>query len=170
MTGSAATAERSPHGADATRTLAGEMKLTLGLASLSAALIHVMAGVHHFAEWWLFGVGFMVMAVAQAVSAATLALSDARPALVAAVALNAPIVLLWAWSRTLGLPIGPEAGTAEGIGVADVMASVTEAVIVAGAVASLRGARATTLSALSTTAMLAFAVGAFTGFGHFHGH
>jgi hypothetical protein len=146
------------------------MKLTLGLASLSAALIHVMAGAHHFAEWWLFGIGFMVMAFAQAVSAASLALSAARPALAAAAALNAAIVLLWAWSRTLGLPIGPGAGTAEGIGIADVMASVTEVVVVAGAVASLRGARATTLSALSTAAMLAFAVGTFTGFGHFGGH
>jgi hypothetical protein len=146
------------------------MKLTLGLASLSAALIHVMAGAHHFAEWWLFGVGFMVMAAAQAVSAASLALSAARPALVAAVVLNAAIILLWAWSRTFGLPIGPEAGSAEEIGVADVMASATEAIIVAGAIASLRGARATTLSRLSTAAMLAFAAGAFTGFGHFGGH
>jgi hypothetical protein len=170
MSGSVATAESGLHGADAARTLAGEMKLTLALASLSAALIHVMAGAHHFAEWWLFGVGFMVMAVAQVVSAASLALSTARPALGAAAALNAAIVVLWAWSRTLGLPIGPEAGTAEGIGVADVMASVTEAIIVAATIASLRGAPATTLSRLSTAAMLAFAVGAFTGFGHFGGH
>ena len=170
MAGSATTTARSPQSADATRTLAEEMKLTLGLASLSAALIHVMAGAHHFAEWWLFGVGFMVMALAQAVSAASLALSATRPALGAAAALNAAIILLWAWSRTLGLPIGPDAGNAEGIGVVDVMASGTEAVIVAGAIASLRGARTPTLSTLSTAAMLAFAAGAFTGFGHFGGH
>ena len=170
MTGTATTTATTPHGGETARAVAAELKLALGLASLSAALIHVVASVHHFAEWWLFGVGFMVMAVAQATSAVSLTFSDARPVLTAAAALNAAIVLLWVWSRTLGLPIGPEAGSAEEIGVADVMASVTEAVIVAAAVASLRGARPATLSALSTAAMLAFAIGAFTGFGHFGGH
>ena len=171
MSGTAAPMAASAHAAeDEARSIGRELRLTFGLASLSAALIHVMAGIHHFAEWWLFGFGFMVMAVAQAASAASLAFSNASLPNYAAAALNAAIVVLWIWSRTLGLPIGPDAGDPETIGIADVMATVTEAVIIAGALMSIRGARATALSAVSNAAMLTFVAGALTGFGHFASH
>src|SRR4051794_41614112 len=91
---------------------------SLALASASAALIHVMAASHHFAEWWLFGTGFVVMAVLQGASAIALERTGSRLAPLAAILVNAPIVSLWGWSRALGLPFGPEAGEPQAGGVA----------------------------------------------------
>src|SRR4051794_41976347 len=83
---------------------------SLALASASAALIHVMAASHHFAEWWLFGTGFVVMAVLQGASAIALQRTGARPAPLAPILVNAPIVALWGWSRAPCLPLGPGGG------------------------------------------------------------
>ena len=88
-----------------------------------------MAASHHFSEWWLFGTGFVVMAVLQAASAVALERTGWRLAPLAAVVVNVPIVLLWVWSRTLGLPFGPEAGEPEAIGIADALCTLTELVM-----------------------------------------
>src|SRR5215212_7527922 len=99
--------------------IALRLRGSLGLASASAALIHVMVASHHFSEWWLFGTGFVVMAVLQLLTAIALERTRWGLALPAAVVVNVPIVVLWVWSRTLGLPFGPEAGEAEAVGIAD---------------------------------------------------
>jgi hypothetical protein len=139
---------------------------SLALASASAALIHVMAASHHFSEWWLFGTGFVVMAVLQLASAITLERTRWRLALPAAVVVNVPIVVLWVWSRTLGLPFGPEAGEAEAVGIADTLCTLTEIVIVGGALALQRGASERWLTRWSTAAVVLALAGAATGFGH----
>ena len=46
--------------------------------------------------------------------------------------------MLWAWSRSTGLPFGPEPGEPEAIGLADVAACLLEVVTLALAVALLR--------------------------------
>ncbi len=103
---------------------------------LSAALIHVMAASHHFSEWWLFGTGFVVMAVVQAACAIEFERSASRaPRAAGRTGRQRADRLLWVWSRTLGLPIGPESGEAEAVGVADTLCTVTELVIVGGALA-----------------------------------
>jgi hypothetical protein len=139
---------------------------SLALASAGAALIHVMAASHHFSEWWLFGTGFVVMAVVQAASAVALERSGWRVAPLAAVMVNVPIVALWVWSRTLGLPFGSEAGEAEAVGIADTLCTVTELVIVGGALALHRGASERWLTRWSTAAVALALAGAATGFGH----
>jgi hypothetical protein len=139
---------------------------SLALASASAALIHVMAASHHFAEWWLFGTGFVVMAVVQAASAVLFERTRWRFAPHVAVAVNAPIVLLWIWSRTLGLPFGPEAGEAEAAGIADTLCTVTELVLIGGALALHRGVSERWLARWSTAAVVVALAGAATGFGH----
>ena len=139
---------------------------SLALASASAALIHVMAASHHFSEWWLFGTGFVVMAVLQLVTAIALERTRWRLALPAVVLVNAPIVVLWVWSRTLGLPFGPEAGEAEAVGIADTLCTVTELAIVGGALALHRGASERWLARWSTAALALALAGAATGFGH----
>jgi hypothetical protein len=139
---------------------------SLALASASAALIHVMAASHHFAEWRLFGTGFVVMAVLQGASAVTFERTAWRRAPLAAVLVNAPIVLLWVWSRTLGLPFGPGAGEPEAVGIADALCSVTELVIIGGALALQRGASERWLARWSTAAVVVALVGAVSGFGH----
>jgi hypothetical protein len=150
----------------APRSAAVEARTSLALASLSASLIHAMAGFHHWTEWWLFGFGMFVMAVAQVAGAAALAYTGTRLAPIAAIAVNVPIVALWIWSRTTGLPFGPEPGEAEAIGLPDAVCTLTELVLMGGVVALLRGASDRALSRWSTLALVAFAVGAMTGFGH----
>jgi hypothetical protein len=139
---------------------------SLALASASAALIHVMAASHHFSEWWLFGTGFVAMAVLQAASAVFLERSGSRLAPVAAVVINVPIVVLWVWSRTLALPFGPEAGEAEAVGIADALCTLTELAIVAGALALHRGTGEQWLRRWSAVAVVLALAGAATGFGH----
>jgi hypothetical protein len=148
------------------RSAAVEARTSLALASLSAGLIHVMAGFHHWGEWWLFGLGMFVMAVAQVAGAAVLGYTSGRLALVAALVVNLPIVALWVWSRTTGLPFGPEPGETEAIGLPDAVCTVTELVIMGGVIALWRGASDRALSRWSTLALVVFAIGAMTGFGH----
>jgi hypothetical protein len=150
--------------------IALRLRGSLGLASASAALIHVMAASHHFAEWWLFGTGFVVMAVVQLVTAIALERTRWRLAPLAAVVVNVPIVVLWVWSRTLGLPFGPEAGEPEAIGIADALCTVTELVIVGGALGLHRGASERWLVRWSTAAVALALAGAATGFGHIGHH
>jgi hypothetical protein len=148
-----------------------KLRGSLALAAGSAALIHVMAASHHFAEWWLFGAGFVVMAVLQGASAIALERTAWRPAPLAAVLVNAPIVLFWTWSRTLGLPFGPEAGEPEAIGIADTLCTLTELVLIGGALALHRGASERWLSRWSLAAVALALAGAATGFGHLgHSH
>jgi hypothetical protein len=146
--------------------IALRLRGSLALASASAALIHVMAASHHFAEWWLFGTGFVVMAVLQLVSAIALERTRWRLALPAAIVINVPILALWVWSRTLGLPFGPGAGEAEAVGIADTLCTLTEAVIVGGALALQRGAGERRLARWSTASVVLALAGAATGFGH----
>jgi hypothetical protein len=148
------------------RSAAVEARTSLALASLSAGLIHVMAGFPHWSEWWLFGFGMFVMAVAQVAGAAALGYTHGRFALVAALGVNVPIVALWVWSRMTGLPFGPQPGEAEAIGVPDVVCTVTELVLMGGVIALWRGASDRALSRWSTLALVVFAIGAMTGVGH----
>jgi len=52
---------------------------------------------------------------------------------------NVLIVMTWVISRTSGLPLGPEAGEPEPAGVADVVSTALEVVIVVGTLPLLRG-------------------------------
>jgi EamA domain-containing membrane protein RarD len=87
----------------------------------------------------VLAIGAFCFAVAwfQAVSAIAIVARPNRRLLLLAVAVNLVVVGIWVWSRTTGLPIGPEAGEREAIGEADVLSSVLEAVLVAWAVGML---------------------------------
>ena len=56
-------------------------------------------------------------------------LSEDRRLLLAGLVVNAVVVGMWVWSRTVGLPIGPKPGTPEQIGAADSILTGLEAVI-----------------------------------------
>jgi hypothetical protein len=61
-----------------------------------------------------------------------------RRMLVVGAAVNAVFVGVWVWSRTLGLPIGPEAGIREPIGLADGLTVAFEVAVVTLCVGLLR--------------------------------
>jgi hypothetical protein len=61
-----------------------------------------------------------------------------RSLLIVGAIANAAIVAVWLWSRTAGLPIGPEAGEPDVAEFIDVVATVSEFLLVVGCLAMLR--------------------------------
>jgi hypothetical protein len=105
---------------------------TLAMLSFGAAAIHFAVSPDHFGEWAPYGIAFACLAWFQVLwAAAYLARPDRRWA-TAAVVVNGGVVLVWAWSRTIGLPIGPEPGSTEPVGFADTLSSGLEALLVLG--------------------------------------
>jgi hypothetical protein len=142
--------------AEVRRPAAAELRTSLGLATLAAALTHVMSASHAAGGVWPAGVPYLVMALVQGALAAALMLSGARWAIGPAAAVNAVIGLVWIATRLQGLAIG----------LPDVLGTLTELVAAAGALALLLGAGDRALSAWSKAALAVFALAAFTGFGH----
>ncbi len=85
----------------------------------------------HLDEYLPFGVAFAVLALFQLVWG--VAYLRRRPVWLKVVGLvvNAGTVVIWAWSRTAGLPIGPDPHTPEALGVADLAAGLFEVILVA---------------------------------------
>ena len=109
-----------------------EVPLALATLSLGAGAIHFAVTSGHFAEYWVFGVFFAVLAWFQAIWAVLYALRPRRLLGFTALLVNAGTVALWLWTRTIGVPIGPNAGELEPIGAPDVAATSFEAAIVVG--------------------------------------
>ncbi len=118
---------------DALRTL-----LVLGL--LGSAVIHAAVVPEHLTEWSAAGSFFVLLATTEAFVAGVLLLEPRLqvPALLAAAAVSAGPLLLWLWSRSTGLPFGPEPGEPEAIGLADCAACLLEVVTLVLAVVLLR--------------------------------
>ena len=106
-------------------------------SSTAAAAIHFAVIDEHIGEYWLFGALFAVTATAQLAWAVVTTLSPRPWLLVGGIVGNLGVAAVWLVSRTAGLPIGPEAGSAEAVGLADVAATAFELVVVAGAVVVL---------------------------------
>jgi hypothetical protein len=112
--------------------------VVLALLSTGAALIHFVVIETHAQEWWLFGVAFAAMALAQQSWAVLVLTRPNQPLYAVGALLNAGIIVVWIVSRSSGLPFGPDAGEPEAVGLSDVVATVFELLIVLGAIALLR--------------------------------
>ena len=106
-------------------------------ALVGGAVIHVAVVPEHLVEWPAAAVFFIGLAAAQ-VTVAAMVVLDARTSLRLAAAVSLVPLLLWLSSRTAGMPFGPEAGTPEHIGLADVAAGVLELAALVLAVLLLR--------------------------------
>ena len=112
----------------------------LAALSMAAAAIHFAVMGEHFAEYAAFGVFFSVVAWLQALWAVGVIVLPSRRLLLVGLVGNALVVLVWLFSRTIGLPIGPEAGAPEPAAFVDVLSTILEVAIVAGtAMLVLRG-------------------------------
>jgi hypothetical protein len=101
--------------------------------SLLAAMIHIWVMPEHFEEWWGYGTFFLVAAFAQGLYAPGLMLWPNRIILLAGVAGNLAIVILWLVTRTSGIPLfGPHAGDIEEVGTLDLVCTLAEVGIIAG--------------------------------------
>jgi hypothetical protein len=107
------------------------MLYTVAGLSLLAALIHLWVTPEHFREWWGYGVFFLGAALAQIIYAPLLLRWPNRTIVLLGIAGNSAIVLLYLFTRVLGIPFfGPEAGVVEDVGLIDVCATMSEAAIV----------------------------------------
>ena len=119
---------RRPSAAAARRA---KLAVTAALFSAGAGAIHASVAGPHIQEYAAFGVLFVASAIAQAVWAALLLVSPSARLLIAGVVGNALIVQVWALSRTVGLPFGPEPWSAEPITYLDLTATTFELGVVA---------------------------------------
>ena len=132
---------------------ATELRTSLGLVTLAAALAHVMGASHVAGGVWPAGIPLLAMALVQGGLAAGIGFTRARWVLVPAAALNAVLALAWIVTRLQGLPIAPS----------DLVATTAELVAAGATVALLRELAP---SAVSKVALLVFVAAAFSGFGH----
>jgi hypothetical protein len=111
------------------------LRLVVGLLSLGAAAVHAVVIESHFAEYWLFGVFFALLALLQGGWAVAVVFRPSRRLLIWGAVGNGIVVAVWLVTRTLGLPLGPEAGSTEAVGFVDTAATVFEVLLVAGVAA-----------------------------------
>jgi hypothetical protein len=113
----------------AQRWLAAErnrMIILVAGVSWAAAFVHAAVTTAHFDEYWLFGLFFVAVAILQGAWGAWI-YKDPRPGRLWLGAVgNLLVVLVWTISRTVGLPLGPEAWHPEAIGFVDAMATLDE--------------------------------------------
>lgn len=105
---------------------ASGLALVAAACSAGAGLAHAAMTPTHVAEWPTEGRAFAILAVAQLVAAAAVVLRPGRASFAALVAVQVPAIAGWAWSRTTGLPFGPNAGSPESIGWVDAVTTALE--------------------------------------------
>ena len=108
------------------RTMGGVRVYSAALLTLAAALIHLAVAPEHLREYLPFGVFFLAVGCAQIVLAVELFARPTRGLATAMGAFSVGLVAMWFVSRTVGLPVGPSAGTPEQIGLPDVVCNLLE--------------------------------------------
>jgi hypothetical protein len=116
---------------------------------LLAALIHVWVMPEHFEEWWGYGLFFLVAAAAQALFAVVVLKAPTPAVLAAGIVGNLAIIALWAFTRTVGIPLGPHAGEVEAVGAIDVVSKLVELALVLALAVLLRHAPRSTRVSMS---------------------
>jgi hypothetical protein len=108
-----------------------------GVALLSAGsgAIHFAVIQSHFEEYWLFGIFFAVLAWLQILWALVVVARPTRLVALTGALINGVAVAVWVWTRTIGVPVGPEPGSPEMAEFIDVLATMFELLVVIGAVA-----------------------------------
>lgn len=105
---------------------------------VGAALIHADQITDHLAEWWAAGWFFIALTVLQTVLAGWLLLRRSEIALKIAVWSSGFAIALWALSRSIGIPFGPERWLPERLGRPDLASNGLEVVSIIGALWLLR--------------------------------
>ena len=109
------------------RSATEALTLVAGILVFASAVIHGAVIADHLEYYWPSGVFFLVVSCAQA---AWVVLAYRHPRnrriLLAGAIGNGLLVVVWAISRTAGMPVGPKPWAAEPIGAADVLATVDQ--------------------------------------------
>jgi hypothetical protein len=110
--------------------------LLCGLA-WAVSLIHVRAALDHFDEYVPYALSFVGLAALQLIWGIAALRRPSRRLWAIGAAGNLAVVVIWALSRTSGLPIGPDARAAETVGLLDLIATLDEVMLVALLIAGL---------------------------------
>lgn len=133
---------------------ARSLDVAAGACSLGAALVHGGLVSEHYAQWWGYGAFFVVASLAQTLLALALFVDPFDPARlrvskgsadralrVAGIVGQSLLVLLYAYTRVVGVPLaGPAQGEVEGIAPVDLVAEALQLACIV-----LLGARLRTL-------------------------
>jgi hypothetical protein len=137
-----------------------------GFASLGAGLVHAAVIREHWSERAVYGVFFAVVAAGQLGWGLAALARDRAPFPGRVAAANGALIALWALTRTVGLPFGPDAGTPEAVGAADLGAVALQGILVVavavGGLALLGVPRASKVGLLGGLAAGALLVGLIT--------
>ena len=125
--------------ADPRRSRVVDLRLLAAAGFVGGATIHAAVVPEHLGEWPAAGIFFILQAAAELTVAALLLTVHQRAVLLAAAVVSAGPLALWLYSRTAGLPFGPETGVPEQVGLADMVACVLEVATLVLAVVLLRG-------------------------------
>ena len=114
--------------------------IAVGL-SLAAAVIHFAVLEAHLVDGLLFGLFFLAVGAFQLIWAQAYLLNRGRAVAAAGVLANTAIVATWLLSRTIGVPLGPQAWVPEPVGLVDLTATSLELALIALLLPSLMPAR-----------------------------
>lgn len=113
----------------------------VALLSAGAAGMHFAVAQAHFEEYWLFGAFFVGLGWFQALWAILVVATPHRLVYLLGALANGATVVLWAITRTTGIPVGPNAGEPEAAEFIDILSTAFEVLVVVGCVLLLaRGA------------------------------
>lgn len=108
-------------------------------ASMGVAAVHASVASEHFHEALIYGLFFTFAAAAQVCWPAVVLLSrNRRRWLLIGAAANLVVIALWAYTRVIGVPLGPGRGTTERVGIADIIATSCELLVVTFALLAVR--------------------------------
>jgi hypothetical protein len=120
----------------------GDIQVLLVAGLLASAVLHAAVVPAHLPHWTTAGALSLALAAAELALAMQVGAALRTGLLRAVVVFSAVPLVLWALSRTTGLPFGPGAGGRLPVGLTDVMAAVLEAGTLVLAVLLLRRAAA----------------------------
>jgi hypothetical protein len=104
----------------------------VSLALASAAGLHLAVLPDHLEEGLVIGAFFLACAVLQLAAAVWVSAGAGARARQVIILGNLAVIAIWAVSRTVGIPIGPDAGTPEPVATLDALSFVAELVAVGG--------------------------------------
>ena len=110
------------------------LSLVITALSVGAAVIHLAAAPSHFSEIGDLAAGFLISAAFQALWIRWWLADPTTRTVAIGIVGNLAIVAAWVFTRTIGLPVGEFAGSAEPIGYPDAVSVVFELLLVVGLV------------------------------------
>src|SRR5687768_13033440 len=112
-------------------TFASLVRVGAAMAVAGAGLIHLDAVGDHTTHPHVAGF-FILLGAAQLAAAGLLVARPSRQLQSALAVGTVGIILLWVTARTTGVPVIPDVGSAEPVGLADAMATALEALALVG--------------------------------------